>query len=606
MADTPKHCLIAAAALLCCLAAGCGPEGPAPLGRVITLRGSVTAESGDLRDGLKAGAFVFPGDVLVAGGDSSCDVQMKDSMVRLRQETRLGFQSGPSGTLTLLAGKVLVRAGRGSSADILKILVRSTLIELVDSEAVVELSGGQEFRLTTGRGTVAVYAASSGEPYVLGEGSAASVKDGKIAKRSVRAEDRLGLEEFHDIRPEKDALDPASHGGFRILRVGTDPAGAKVYLNGSFIGASPAETVVPLRRKISVKAVLPGYSRAVTNFILKKRLKTDLELKLTLCSETQERHPCLLESGAISAEPLFIGSGLYVVENGSVLRRVVMEKSGLVSEKGVFNPGRKISRPLAGGDRILVGCADGYFYALEAGSLSVAWKKKLGPAGDSFPAEEDGVAYLGTASGFFYALNTADGFVRWQFKTLSPVSSSVAVADEMVCFAAADRSLYGLEKETGTMLWRLPMDRAVDPASPLFDADRFYLTGSTGYVYCVNSRGRIVYAKSSRSRTARAFLVDEGRVFLGSVSGRVQCWDRQTGRPLWQTDLKSPVTSQFLPLRDGVLVGLADGRIVSLDPRSGTGSLEARVPGKVKYVSYFDRAVFATTTEGIFRLGTSP
>ena len=591
-----------AALLLSCFAAGCGHRPPEPAGRVVTLKGSVTAVSSNARNGLRAGDLVLPGVLLVAGKDSFCDVQVKDAVVRLKQESRLSFLPGTagfSGVLELLSGKILVRRDRVSSPGILGISFLTARIGFVDTEAIVETVADAGGRVTIGRGNAEIRLSSSESPVVLSEGAKAVVRKGKFFKKAFGSEDRLALEELRELRQERDFLDPAAS---RILTVDTGPGNAEVYLNGSFLSFAPFEAVVSARRKTALKAVLPGYSSPVTNLSLKKSSRETLSILIRLSSVTQEQHECMMENDSISFEPLFGSNALYIVENGMVLRKFSADRAGVLEEKAVFETGRRMNRPVLWNGRIHLGSADGYFYALDAGSMKTVWKKKLGDVERSLPVVEDGVMYLGSASGFFYSLDTSDGFVKWQFRSLSPVLSSAAVADEMVCFAAADRSLYGLDKATGTLLWRVPMERQADPVSPLFVADRFIVLNSAGGFFCVNPRGKIVYSRFTRERFVRAFLAGEDRIFVGSASGRVQCFDRQSGRPIWQSDLKSPVTSGFLAFRGGLFVGLADGRVVRLDPRNGNGSPEGGFPGRVKFISYFDRTVYVTTANGIYKL----
>jgi outer membrane protein assembly factor BamB len=60
-----------------------------------------------------------------------------------------------------------------------------------------------------------------------------------------------------------------------------------------------------------------------------------------------------------------------------------------------------------------------------------------------------------------------------------------------------------------------------------------------------------------------------GRVFFETADGRLYAADLATGKLLWQRDLGLDVTTSLLLTAQGLLAGLADGRIVRLDPATG-------------------------------------
>ena len=596
------QCLgLAAMLFVIFLSPGCGRQAKAPMGRIILLEGPGAAAYPDSRSGRRAGDLLYRGDSVDTAGNSTCDIQGKDFLVRLDSASELSFPSpsfGSGADLRLDSGRMFVRSGRGSSSGVLSVLLPGARAELADAEAVLEVNTRNIVRLTVGRGTVSITALPGGEPVVGREGEKVQVESGKASKKQFTVRDRSGLEEFAEMRG---ATEPMFPDAGEVFRVSSIPEGADILMNGSFIGRSPLELTVRGRKRIWFKASLSGYEEGITNVLPARPRKDGMSLVMTLASATQEQHPLLVENDSVSAEPGFTEGGIYLVQNAAILRYFERERNGRYETKASFETGGRINGPLLRKGLLLVGSSDGYYYGLTP-DLKVAWKKNMGDSGFSLPGLDADGMFLGTASGYFFSLNPDDGYVNWQFRTLSPVYSSVAVADETICFASSDKALYGLDRALGTFLWRVSMERPVNRVTPLFDGERFIVLDSAGCFYCVDQKGRIIYWRSTRDRYVRAFYAGEEGIFSGSGSGRVQGFDRQSGRMMWQTDLKAAVTSDFILVRGDLYAGLSDGRVIKIDPATGKTGTVARLKGRVKFVSHFDRSFYATTTAGIYKL----
>ena len=75
--------------------------------------------------------------------------------------------------------------------------------------------------------------------------------------------------------------------------------------------------------------------------------------------------------------------------------------------------------------------------------------------------------------------------------------------------------------------------------------------------------------------------VDGERIFAADAKGLVQAMDRQTGKVLWKTKLKLPVSGGVGAGHGLVLVGTLKGEVIALDAESGERRWSAKVTSEV-------------------------
>ena len=137
--------------------------------------------------------------------------------------------------------------------------------------------------------------------------------------------------------------------------------------------------------------------------------------------------------------------------------------------------GRRISPPVAVGDRVYVSLVDEHHVAcLDASSGKTVWEYAAGARVDSPPTVHAGTVLFGSADGSVYCLRASDGELAWRFgaareprlisvdgqlESAWPVHGSVLVREGRAYVAAGRSSqldggidVYALDAATGTLL----------------------------------------------------------------------------------------------------------------------------------------------------------
>ena len=138
-----------------------------------------------------------------------------------------------------------------------------------------------------------------------------------------------------------------------------------------------------------------------------------------------------------------------------------------------------------------------------------------------------------------YALDRESGMLEWAWDVEHGVGVDLVLAGERVLALTMTRELVALDLRTGKPAWTLAPDGRLE--------------------------GRDV-----RQGTP---ALDGGRVFFETDGGRLYAAAAATGKLVWQRELGTDLTTSLLLTPDGLLAGLADGRLVRLDP--ATGEVEA-------------------------------
>ena len=166
-------------------------------------------------------------------------------------------------------------------------------------------------------------------------------------------------------------------------------------------------------------------------------------------------------------------------------------------------------------DRLYVSTGYGQVLALEPASGKVIWKASAGAPVRSGPTVADGRIFVVTVENELVVLATDDGRRLWSHDGIPETaglvgSSSPAVEGEVVVVGYSSGELFALTVENGRVLWsdNLAGASSADAVSALADI-----------------RGRPV--------------IDRGRVFAASHSGRMVSINLRTGERNWEQDIGS-------------------------------------------------------------------
>jgi outer membrane protein assembly factor BamB len=213
---------------------------------------------------------------------------------------------------------------------------------------------------------------------------------------------------------------------------------------------------------------------------------------------------------------------------------------------------------------------DGHVYAMDGGSQVGAynaangnqiWREDLKPSNDYGNSFGGGVAfwkgrlYVSTGYAQVLALDPANGKVIWKTGVGAPVRSGPTVSDGRIYVVTVENELVALATDDGRRLWSqngIPETAGlVGSSSPAVEGEVVVVGYSSGELYALTvENGRTLWSdnlaatRSSDAVSALADIrgrpvIDRGRVFAVSHSGRMVSIDLRTGERNWEQDIGS-------------------------------------------------------------------
>jgi outer membrane protein assembly factor BamB len=220
-----------------------------------------------------------------------------------------------------------------------------------------------------------------------------------------------------------------------------------------------------------------------------------------------------------------------------------------------------MSQPVVAGGRVYAMDGGVQVSAYDAATGNQFWQVDLKPEderGSAFgggPCFWNGTLYVATGYAQVHALNAADGKVVWHQNVTAPVHSPPTVADGRIFVTTVDNELIALDVKDGRRLWShngIPETAGLlGGASPTVEGDIVIAAYSSGELFALRvENGRAVWSENlaaTRSVNAVAGLadirgrpvVDHGKVFAVSHSGRMAAIDLRTGDKVWEQQIAS-------------------------------------------------------------------
>ncbi len=227
--------------------------------------------------------------------------------------------------------------------------------------------------------------------------------------------------------------------------------------------------------------------------------------------------------------------------------------------EGASRYGRVLSQPVVGGGRVFAMDAKDVVVALDAKSGQQLWSVDLKPEAALGTAFGGGLALdhdrLFATSGYgqVLALDAASGREIWRQQVSAPVHGSPTVAGGRVFAVTVENELEVLSAEDGHRLWThngIPETAGLlGAASPAVEGDIVVVPYTSGEIFALRTEnGRPLWTDNlatARPLGALATLadirgrpvIDRGRVFAVSHSGRMVSIDLRTGDRVWEQDI---------------------------------------------------------------------
>jgi outer membrane protein assembly factor BamB len=227
----------------------------------------------------------------------------------------------------------------------------------------------------------------------------------------------------------------------------------------------------------------------------------------------------------------------------------------------------------------------GLFFAINAKTGKVRWRKDTGRCSASSPTIRDHVVYQAWmdfvdcpqgrpgASGYLIAWNADTGKKLWKFNT-APIESSPLLVKNTLYVGAWDHKVYAINAKTGRKRWSFE--------------GTIYIASYGGTVYAINARtGKMRWSTQSHaSLGGREFfyaspVVAYGRVYIGNSDGTMYVYGAKTGKLRWARPLGSYIYAGAAVWKRRVYVGTYDGNLFALDAATGDVIWQKSMPAAV-------------------------
>jgi outer membrane protein assembly factor BamB len=240
----------------------------------------------------------------------------------------------------------------------------------------------------------------------------------------------------------------------------------------------------------------------------------------------------------------------------------------------------------------------GLFFAINAKTGVVRWRKKTRRCSASSPTVRDHVVYQAWmdfvdcpphrpgATGYMIAWNADTGKRIWRVNT-APIESSPLLVKNTLYFGGWDNKVYALNAKNGRKRWTFRADDQMNTSAAYWN-NTIYMASYAGSVYAINARtGKMRWkAQSHAGLGGREFfyaspVVAYGRVYIGNSDGTMYVYGAKTGKLRWARPLGSYVYSGAAVWNRRVYVGTYDGNFFALDAATGDVKWQKSMPSAV-------------------------
>ncbi|MBW8329024.1 MAG: outer membrane protein assembly factor BamB [Thiobacillus sp.] len=251
----------------------------------------------------------------------------------------------------------------------------------------------------------------------------------------------------------------------------------------------------------------------------------------------------------------------------------------------------------AGQGLVLAGGGKGELLALDLASGQPRWKMTLSSevTGQLLALVDTVIARTG--DGRVHGLAAADGSQKWLYSRNLPAlslrgSGGMVVRDDVLYVGFPGGKLVALNAANGAQLWEatvaLPrgateLERVADVmGNPVVDERQVCAVAYQGRVACFDRRnGAPLWTRDTSSNSGLA--MDERNVYVTDDKDAVTAYDKASGRPGWRQDklARRQVTAP-LALGAGVVVADGEGYVHVLSADDGSFVARARVDSSVR------------------------
>ncbi len=210
------------------------------------------------------------------------------------------------------------------------------------------------------------------------------------------------------------------------------------------------------------------------------------------------------------------------------------------------------------------------------------------------PAIDNQTVYIGSDDGNLYAVEAKTGKLIWKFASQGIIRSQPAISGGLVYIASDDGFLYAVKAQDGTQAWRTDIGNALArtnreklgtdtrptgwdymQSSPIVAQGRVYVGSLNGKVYALASdTGQVAWTYQTSNKVRSTPALDNGTLYVGSWDEYSYALDAQTGQLRWKTFVEGEVQSKALVANNLVYTASRKASVVALDAKTGEAQWE--------------------------------
>lgn len=155
----------------------------------------------------------------------------------------------------------------------------------------------------------------------------------------------------------------------------------------------------------------------------------------------------------------------------------------------------------------------------------------------SKPTAAGGNLVFGTPAGFLYSVNAETGEENWKFEMGAAISVGAAIADGKVYAGQQgnERFFYCLDADSGELVWKQTIPGGWVWGSAAVDDGLVYVPTVSGYAVCLDGEtGQIVWMYPTAKSVPAEPAIDGDLVYFGSWSHALYAFDKKTGEIVWK------------------------------------------------------------------------
>ena len=286
------------------------------------------------------------------------------------------------------------------------------------------------------------------------------------------------------------------------------------------------------------------------------------------------------------------------------------------SEEGKRPPAIKAS-PVIGDGRVYFGGQDGFFYAVDLETGSLAWKLGVEGPVTAPAAYRDGRCFVGDTHGFVYGIDAVTGrscggsrpTTKWRVGiNLQEIAGADGGSELRVYFGCHDFFLYCLSAENGVLRWKHETENYI-LATPSIDEEKkaAVFGGCDGFLHVISTvDGQELQKVDVGQYIPNSAAIRDGIAYVAHHGGEVLAVDLASGEVAWRIDTGVEYRASPAVTESAVIVGGTDKVLAAFDRVTGAGkwtfqatrSIESSpvVSGSVVWLGGMDGSIYAVSS----------